>query len=322
MTNNIQAVLRLIRRHQKFLITTHLNPDADAICSALAMALFLRSLGKKVWVLNEDEVASWLKFLPQTKLFQKACDLKDFDYDAAIILDCGDLKRIGNVAKFLNKDKPIINIDHHITNDKFGNVNFVQRASSTCEILFCLLKAAKHRLNKDLAVLLYAGLMTDTGSFRYDNTTALTHAMTAELMHFGISAPDLYNRLYVGIPVRDIKLFTHLIHKADLLLDKRVYCLTLPKKIVNRFSKDFDLKEKIFLFLRSVEGVEVVVILTEVTSKEVRLNFRSQNAFDVSKLAQQFNGGGHVKAAGGKIYDTLAIAKKQVIAAIKKQIPG
>ena len=314
-----KTVLSVLRRHQRFLISTHHNPDADAVASALAMALFLKARAKQVVVLNEDDCPAWLKFLPGTALFKKAEDVKSVDFDAALVLDCGDLARVGGVGRFITKDKPVINIDHHVTNDQFGSINVIDpKASSTCEMVFGLLKEARHPLTKNLAMLLYAGIMTDTGSFRYDNTSAYTHGVVEELMGFKFSAAMMYERLYVGIPVADMKLFTDVIHKAQLLDANRVYCVALTKNVADRFSKSFDLKEKLFNFLRSVDGIEVVVILTEIKPKEIRINLRSQGDFDVATLAQQFEGGGHKKAAGCKIYEPLAKAQKTICAVIHR----
>ena len=315
-----QQIWAEIKKHRRFVVTTHYNPDADAASSALAMAIVLRAMGKKAVVVNQDALPAWLRFLPKAKNFHKKTNLKQPLFDALIVLDCGDLGRIGGVRKWLAREA-VINIDHHITNDFFGRLNLViPQASSTCEILFDLFKTAKIKLNKDLAVLLYAGIMTDTGSFRYDNTNAKTHQIAAWLMKFNLSAPDLYQRLYVGIPAVDIKGFVDVIHGAQLLLRKKVYCVMLSKGVMDGFSKKFDLKEKIFGFLRSVEGVEVVVILSELNPRQTRVNLRSQNHFDVAQLASQFNGGGHTKAAGAKIEAGLAQAKKKILAAIKKSL--
>ncbi len=319
--NNFAAILKLIGRNRTFVLATHHNPDADAIGSVLAMALFLKSLGKQVRVFNEDKVPQWLSFLPQTALVRQAKGTKAFDYDVAIVLDCGDLKRIGAVSALLSPSKPIVNIDHHITNDRFGSVNcIVHQSSSTSEILFDLFQSAKFKITKDIATLLYAGIMTDTGSFRYECTSAHTHVVAAHLMDKGVSAPDMYNRLYVGIPVKDMKLFTDVIHRAELLFNNQVYCVTLSMLGAKKFSKNFDLKEKLFGFLRSMEGVEVVVILTELSSKEVRVNLRSQGDFDVARFAQHFDGGGHPKAAGCKVLASLPVAKKKILSAIRKAL--
>jgi len=319
--SSFKTVLDTIRRHRKFLVTTHYNPDADAVSSALAMAMFLKSLGKQVHVLNEDACPQWLKFMPGISILKKASDIKKVDYEIAIVLDCGDLKRVGSVQKFIQEGKPLINIDHHVTNKGFGSVNVIQsKASSTCEMIFDLLKEARSPLNKNLALLLYAGIMTDTGSFRFENTTAHSHEVAKALMAFKFSAARMYDRLYVGIPVADMKLFTDVIHRARLLDGNRVYCVSLSKGMVERFSKSFDLKEKLFTFLRSVEGIEVVVILTELNTKEVRVNLRSQNNFDVAALAKAFDGGGHKKAAGCKIYKPLPQAQKIICTAIHKKL--
>ena len=319
--NSYKNVLNIIRRHQKFLVITHHNPDADAVSSSLAMASYLKSLGKKVQALNEDDCPEWLKFLPGTSMFKKLGGVKPAAYDVAIVLDCGDMERMGGVNKVIDKSKLLINIDHHVTNTKFGSVNVVHtKASSTCEMIFDLLQEARHGLNKNLALLLYAGIMTDTGSFRYENTSAHCHAIVEELMGFKFSTADMYNRLYVGIPVADMKLFTDVIHKAQLLDGNRVYCVALPKKLKDRFSNSFDLNEKIFTFLRSMEGIEVVVILTELNPKEIKINLRSQKDFDVASLAQQFNGGGHKKASGCKIYEPLRLAQKTICSAIHQRL--
>jgi phosphoesterase RecJ-like protein len=319
--SSYKNILSTIRRHQKFLVSSHHNPDADAVSSALSMALYLKSLGKKVYVSNEDACPEWLKFLPATSMFKKAGDLKKIDYEVAIVLDCGDLGRVGGVRKFIQDGKPLINIDHHVTNDSFGSINVVQsKASSSCEMMFDFLKEAKHPLNKNLAILLYAGIMTDTGSFRYENTSAHSHAVAEQLMKFKFSAAEMYDRLYIGIPVADMKMFTDVIHNAQMFYSNKVFCVALSKRVVDRFSKTYDLKEKLFTFLRSIEGIEVVVILTEVNAKEVRVNLRSQKDFDVAKLAQQFEGGGHKKAAGCKIYEPLKQAQKTICSAIRKRL--
>ncbi|MDE2027674.1 MAG: bifunctional oligoribonuclease/PAP phosphatase NrnA [Candidatus Omnitrophica bacterium] len=314
-------ILETIRRHRRFLVVSHHNPDADALASTLVMALYLKGLGKTVYALNEDACPQWLEFLPATSMLKKAGDVKKFDYDAAVVLDCGDLKRIGGVNAFLCKGKPLINIDHHVTNERFGTLNVVKPdASSTCELVFDLLKEAGCPLNKKTAILLYAGIMTDTGSFRFDNTTAYSHEVVRELMAFKFSPPDMYGHLYVGIPVADMKRFTDLIHKARLTDNNRVFCISLSQVVVKSFSPSFDLKEKLFAFLRSIEGIEVVVILTELNPKEIRVNLRSQNHFDVARLAKTFDGGGHRKAAGCKIYGTLAQAQKIIGQAIHQRL--
>ncbi len=318
---NLSPIIKVIKRHQHFLVSTHVNPDADAVASALAMTLVLKSLGKTVTVVNENEVPSWLAFLPKTALFKLAARTKNFDYDAAIVLDCGDLSRVGTVEALLRTDRPLTNIDHHKTNLGFGQFNLVlPQASSTAEILYELFEKMGVRLNKDLAALLYVGIMTDTGSFRYECTSSRTHQIVAHLMSFGISSSKIYDQIYDAIPLKDLKLFLSAIGSVELLKGGKVACLEFRQNILSKFSGGFDVRDKIFGLLRSTKGVEVVVIFSEVNATKTRVNMRSKSYFDVAKLAAQFGGGGHVRASGCALDVNIKEARKRVLNKIMKGV--
>ncbi|MBF0485757.1 MAG: bifunctional oligoribonuclease/PAP phosphatase NrnA [Candidatus Omnitrophica bacterium] len=318
------TMIKALKRYKKIAVTMHVNPDPDAVSAALVMALFLRAQGKKVRLLNESVCPKWLDFVPRISLYEQFDEKKHASFfpEALVVLDCGSLDRIGSVADLASKKGvKIINIDHHVTNTRFGDYNLVKvQYSSTCEILFELLKQAKARLTKDIAILLYLGILTDTGSFGFDCTHAHTHEVIAELLRFQFSVSDLYRRVYETMPKHDLKPFLSLMNRLELFSDERVACLTLNKKEAACFSEDFDLKDKIFTFLRSVRGLEVIVILTEQDKKKTRLNFRSRGAFDVARLAEKFQGGGHKKASGGFIDENLTRAKARVLLAIEKEL--
>jgi phosphoesterase RecJ-like protein len=316
---NLNPIIRAIKTHRRFLVSTHVNPDADAVASALAMALVLKSLGKTVTVVNENEVPSWLKFLPKTSLFKKASQIKGLDYDAAMILDCGDLSRVGTVEALIKNDKPLINVDHHKTNRGFGRFNLVlSKSSSTAEVLYGLFEKMRIRLNKDLAALLYVGIMTDTGSFRYESTTSRTHQIVAHLMSFGISSSKIYDRIYDAIPAHDLKLFLNAIGRVELLKGGRIACLEFNQKVLRQFSGGFDVRDKIFGLLRSTKGVEVVVIFSEADPHRTRVNMRSKSYFDVAKLAAEFGGGGHVRASGCTLDVNIKETRKRILNRIMK----
>ncbi len=316
---NLNPIIKALRGHKRFLVSTHVNPDADAIASALAVALVLKSMGKTATVVNESEVPSWLKFLPKTSLFKKASDVKKLEYDAAVVLDCGDLSRVGTVEALIDKTKPLVNIDHHKTNRGFGHFNLVlPKSSSTAEVLYGLFEKMGVRLNKDLATLLYVGIMTDTGSFRYESTSSLTHRIVSHLMSFNISSSKIYDRIYDATPVNDLKLFLEAIGRVELLKGGAVACLELDHKILNKFSGGFDVRDKIFGLLRSTKGVEVVAIFSEATPVRTRVNMRSKSYFDVAKLAAQFGGGGHVRASGCTMDLNLKDTRKRIINSIMK----
>ncbi len=314
-------VIAAVKKSKRVLVTTHHNPDADAVGSALSVALWLKSLKKKVTVVNEDKPSEWLQFLPSINQVKVANTLTNVDYDLAIVLDCGDLERVGHVKKFLVKGKPLINIDHHISNPKFGTINIVNpKISSTSELVADLLVAAKFKLNKSVAHLLYAGIMTDTGSFKYDITKPSTHVLAARLMEFGINPSRMHEKLYPGMPAKDMMLFTDLVHRSELLCDSRVYYAGLTKEELNKFSRNFDWKERLLAFLRSVNGVEVVMILSPLHDGRIRVNLRSQSDVDVAAICAHVGGGGHPKASGATLDLPLDDAKKKMLDLLKKAL--
>jgi len=315
---NSKVVLKAIKRNRVFLIATHMNPDIDGLASELAVALYLKSLKKKVSLVNADKVLAMYRFLPGIHLIKEFRG-QSLDYDVAVILDCADFDRIGAVKKIIKKDKMLVNIDHHVTNNFFGDVNTVNtQASSTTEVIFDLLKDAKYRLSRPIALLLYLGIMTDTGSFRYDNTTSRTHWIVSQLMKFKFSVNQLYNRIYEIVPFHELKIFTRLINNFQMTHRGRVASIELPKTLLSRFSGEFDLREKIFTFLRAIKGVEVIIILTEGEKNSTRINFRSQGKVDVAKLASFYNGGGHKKASGCWVKGNLKKAKEEIFSRLNR----
>ncbi len=294
-----KRILQEIKKHQYFLLSTHANPDPDALCSELSLAIFLRNLGKKVTIVNADPVPDKYRFLPRTSWIVHYHESLKVNCDAIIVVDCGDLERIDKVQKLLPSGKPIINIDHHVTNQGFGDANLiVAQASSTAEVLFDFFKFARFKITKDIAQLLYVGIMTDTGSFRYDGTSAHTHAVIAELMKYEIPVSEIYRRIYEQMQIEDIKHFGQVINCFDVRGGGKVVFVELTEKRLKQFSRDFDIKDKVFGFARAIVGVKVIAIFSQLERQLTRVNFRSQDQFDVARLASCFGGGGHKKASG------------------------
>lgn len=318
---NAKLVLEALDRYQIFLICTHVNPDPDALASQAALGLFLESKGKQVFLISELPVPERFSFLPGMHKIKPLGRKRALNYDAVIITDAGDIDRIGMVSRLLVDGRPVINIDHHVTNTGFGDINYVvSEASSTCEVVFGLLKKMDAELTHDLAELLYVGVMTDTGSFRYSNTSARTHMMVADLMRFPIEANALYKRIYEQVPLNDLKYFTKVVSEFDSLYDGKLICVDLPRVIVKKFSAQFDLRDKIFGYLRTVEGVEVLIIFTEEKGGITRVNFRSQGGVDVARVAAKFHGGGHSKASGCTFAGDIKTAHRKVLPEIKKAL--
>ncbi|HAS17543.1 MAG TPA: hypothetical protein DCR39_06590, partial [Nitrospiraceae bacterium] len=181
---SIEDILLEIRKRETFLITTHVNPEGDAIGSSLALALALSSIGKKVEVITQDPVPKGLKFLPSSDTIKQAKSI-DRRFDAVITVDCGDLERVG----FLKIDNIpgdiLINIDHHVTNKGFGAVNFVEDAVASAQLIYDIMKRLNISLTPDIATCIYTAIMTETGSFRYSNTTSETFKIAQEMVSAG-----------------------------------------------------------------------------------------------------------------------------------------
>ena len=318
---NLKKIIQIIKNNKVFLISTHTNPDPDALCCELALYEYLRSLKKKVFIVNEEATPQRFCFLPQSQRIQVYQKSYGDVFDAAFIVDCGDLGRIGKVHHLISQKTKIINIDHHVTNDSFGHVNLIKpNASSTAEVLFDFFQKVKFPMNQNVALCLYTGIMTDTGSFRYDNTTSHTHQIVAELMQYHLSTFDLYRKLYEMIPLNDLRMFSKVMNTFESFHEGKTICLSLKKQILKRFSDKFDLKDTIFKFLRAIEGVEVVVILTQLGSQKTRVNLRSSGHVDVAKLAQHFEGGGHKRASGCVINRNLTKSRRAILQWIREKL--
>ncbi|NLE65179.1 MAG: bifunctional oligoribonuclease/PAP phosphatase NrnA [Elusimicrobia bacterium] len=314
-----KSLLDVIRRKKRFLVTMHAHPDPDAMGSALAMTLFLKSIGKDVRLINEDACPRWLAFMPRVKLCQKYTGRERFAPEVVVVLDCGDLERIGKVRSLVPEGALVINIDHHITNTHFGDWNDVRaRYSSTAEILYQVLKNAECRFDRDIATLLYLGILTDTGSFGFDCTGPHTHEVIAELLRFGLPVSRLYQKVYETIPVGDLRGFLSLMNRLEISCGGRLAVLSMTRREADVFSRDFDVKDKVFQMLRSVKGLQVIMIAAEVGPRRTRINFRSRDGFDVARLAARFGGGGHKKASGCFLDKGLKQAREAVLSEIRK----
>ncbi|MDD4940311.1 MAG: bifunctional oligoribonuclease/PAP phosphatase NrnA [Candidatus Omnitrophica bacterium] len=320
---SIQAAVAFIRRYRRFLITSHTNMEGDAIGSELAFAFLIKKLGKTPVIVNEDTVPYGYEFLPGTNMIVKYNrSAPVLRFDCFVALDCSDLHRTGEVYRLNAAHKPVLNIDHHISNGYFGDVNLVDgNASCACELVWRLYKKMHVPVTKQAAVALYAGIMTDTGSFRYSNTTATTHAIAAELVAAGIDVSAVYRNIYGNIPYDDLKLLASILPTMQRSPDGRIVWFEIRKEVLKKQKKIyFDLGENILNYGRSLKGAEAVILFKEnISSKnEVRVNFRSHGAIDVNAIAKAFGGGGHRTASGATVAGALSRVKRAVLAVARK----
>ncbi|NQT75342.1 MAG: bifunctional oligoribonuclease/PAP phosphatase NrnA [Candidatus Omnitrophica bacterium] len=304
-----------IKKFNKFLISSHINPEGDAIGCQLALVSLLRRLGKKAVMLNESPVPHVLQFMKGTENVLKEIPA-DFNFQAAVILDCPDLSRVGRVSEYITPDKVVINIDHHISNENFGKHNWVDRnISSTGEMIYDLFKAFKLKIEYDEALAMYVAIMTDTGSFRYTNTTSRTHRIAAELIDKGVDPYEAFGRIYETSSLQDINLLGEALQTLKLTDDGKVAWLWVTKEMLKKTKASLEGTEGIINFARSIEGVEIAMLFRETgTEGRIKVSFRSKGKVDVNKLAAFFGGGGHVTASGCTVFGKMKAVEKKVLA--------
>ena len=314
---SVKRIIERIRESKTFLITAHMNLEGDALGSELATYALLKKLRKKPVICNNDITPHVYKFLPFSSVIKNELD-DDQTFDVAMVLDCSDSSRTGKVKNYLSRVGCIINIDHHISNTSFGDLNWVDpKASSACQMLYKLCEKMKV-IDKKIALCLYTGIFTDTGNFTYANATKDTHKIVANLLNYKISPHAVYTNLHSMCVPSDLKFMSRIISylKYDA---RRQICWAAIKKWED---KEYDLTEMIFNIMRLLEGVEVFLLFKKLPHNKVRVNFRSRSRVDVNRIAKFFGGGGHKRASGTTMEDSLEGAQKKVIAFIKRYTNG
>ncbi len=289
-------------------IAGHVRPDGDCVGSCMAMFLYLskRYPEKKIDVYLEmvPEVFHYIKDVDKVHTtYEETCE-----YDVFISLDCGDKERLGPAISYFESAAHTINIDHHISNTKFAEDNFVlPDASSTCETMYSLID--KEYMDKEIATALYTGIIHDTGVFKHSNTSKNTMTVAGELMAFDIEFSRIIDESFYQKTYMQNQLLGRCLTESIMVLDGKCIITTLSKKIMDFYGakpKDID---GIIDQLRVTKGVEVAMLLHELGNQQYKVSMRSNNKVDVSKIAVYFGGGGHVKAAGctmtGTAYDVI-----------------
>lgn len=317
----VKNIIKCIRdkRHKKFLISTHQNLEGDAIGSMLAMAELLKEAGKKVILLPPENMPDAYRFLPGSVKIKLMSHTKDIDYDVACLLDCTGIERTGSVKGSICLTKPILNIDHHISNTYFGSINWVEPdMSCSGEQVYHLFRKMGIPINKRVALYIYIAILTDTGSFRYSNTTADTHRIVAELMRHGIDAIDIYRKVYEGASRSSLALLASVLSTFDTTKNGEIAWLYVSKAMLKNHRASIEETQDFINFPRSIKGVKIALAFREVRKGLVKVSFRSNEGVDVNRLAKEFNGGGHSSASGCVLKGTISEARKIVVSKAKR----
>jgi len=296
-------------------VVSHVNPEGDAIGSVLAAVLALRGAGKRTGAFNADPAPPGLQHLPGVAELRREVP-RDRPFTCYLVLDTADLPRTGGLLDGRPRDAVVLNVDHHPGNTRFGDVNWVEPgASSAGEMVYRLLREMALSILPDVAANLYAAILTDTGGFRYGNTTAESLRVAAELVTAGAVPETIAQGLVANRDPREWRLLSEVLAGLTVTAGGRVAWIEVTAAARQRAGVGLEVTEDFIQYPRNLAGVRLAVAFKEISADEVRVSLRSYGEVDAARLAGAFGGGGHRNAAGCTVRDGLAAAKAQVLAA-------
>ena len=322
----VSKLNKIITANNSFIITTHHNPDGDALGSEIAMAEYLKSLGKNVHIINNSETPANYQFLDEDHEIivyekRKHQQLID-DVDGYLILDISDwgrLRELGEIIK--DSSVPKICIDHHHVDYKFSDIDIIyEQASSTGELLFEFLQAVNFQFDQRTATALYTCILTDTGSFRFSNTTSKTHEVASVLLKAGIKTKEIYSLIYEQNSRSKMALMGEALYNFKYECDGKLAWFVLTKEMFKKHQASNWDTEGFPELPRTIEGVEVSLMFTELNSQKVKISLRSKGKIVINTIAQKFGGGGHSFAAGSVIEKSLEEVVPLILDEVKKVI--
>ncbi|WP_202708741.1 DHH family phosphoesterase [Sporosalibacterium faouarense] len=318
--NSFNDIKEKINSSEKICLIAHVNPDGDSIGSLLGLGLALKKdKDKVVKIALNDELPKNFKFLPGTEYLESTKEEESFDL--LITLDCSDLNRLGKGKYIANNADYIINIDHHISNDYFGDMNIVfPNFSSTGEIVFTLAEAIDLDIDKNIATCLYVAISTDTGSFKYDSTSPDTFRVASELLKKEINLNEITRNVYQSRSLERTNLLIKSLNSMELYENNRLAMASVTRDMIDDCNASIQDIDGTIDFIRDIDGVEVACILKEYGQEEIKVGFRSKSDVDVANVAEKFGGGGHRKASGCTIYDKIDKAREMILEEIKKAL--
>lgn len=325
----MEQIIRQLKLSSNVFITSHINPDGDAVGSLIAMALSLDSLGKNITMFNQSPIPAVYRFLPSIERIISQADVKD-KWDTAVILDCGEIDRIGHFSEHIQTIPAIINIDHHITNTGFGNFRYIDTgACSTAEIVFRIIKKLGVSITKDIATSIYTGILTDTGSFRFANTNRAAFSICDEMIQKGVIPYDVAKYVYGTYSLGRMKLLNLALDSIELVKDGKLSFMTLTRSMFEETGTQPEDIDGMIHYAKRIEDVKVAVLIQE--NQDIIINgsgremfhvsLRSDGSVDVSALASDFGGGGHKQAAGFNSKMALAEIKGHIVKWLEKRSP-
>ena len=310
-----------IKEATHILLASHSDPDGDAVSSLLALGLAIGKLGQKTTIYNASPIPAVYRFLPSVERIVRHIK-KANTYDVALILDCGDLPRIGEASTTVSRIPMVINIDHHISNTGFGDIQLIDpMACSTAEIVYRLIKALDVPIDKAIATSLYTGILTDTGSFRFSSTNQAAFAISREMAELGVEPHNVARHVYGTYSLGRIKLLNLALDSIEISDNGKLSIMTVTDAMFEETGTNPEDVDGMINYARRIEDVKVAALIQEQKNGKTNsgshgryhVSLRSDGSVDVATIAGSFGGGGHSSAAGFQAETTLTKLKSDII---------
>ena len=311
----LDDIATIVKRGKRFFLASHKDPDGDAIGSLLALGEALILSGKEIVLFNEGPVPDSMAFLVGIeRIIDRFNPESESEFDAFFILDCGTLERLGGISSSICNIKPLINIDHHENNFQFGDVNLVDtNSSSVGEIIYRLIQVAGLPMSENIAENLFLAIQTDTGSFRYENTTREAFTIAGEMVGWGVSPWKISRKVMDGYSLKKLRLLELTLKTIEIFHAGKVGLITITQRMVSKAKADTFDSERFVDYPRFIPGVEIGVLIREVGNDYYKFSLRSNDWVNVADLAYHFGGGGHPKAAAFTRHGNLDSIKQEFL---------
>lgn len=322
----LNQIIDQLKKSRSVLVVSHANPDGDAIGALLATGLALQKMQKNVQMYNESSIPAVYRFLPSVQLIGQTVDAIE-SYDTAVVLDCGSIERVGALSPQVSKLKTIINIDHHVTNTRFGHQHLIDsNACATSEIIYRIIKKLKIEMNCAMAAAIYTGILTDTGSFRFSNTNQRAFAICAEMIERGANPYEVAQNVYGHYSLGRIKLLNLALDSLEISPNGKLSIMSLSQDMLDKTHTQEEDIDGIINYARRIEDVKVAALIHEVAGngrerRQYHVSLRSDGDVNVALIAAQFGGGGHTNAAGFSVEATLSDLKDKIVE-LSETTPG
>ncbi|MEC0265223.1 MULTISPECIES: bifunctional oligoribonuclease/PAP phosphatase NrnA [Paenibacillus] len=314
-SQQLEAAAKFIEQHDDFLVVSHIQPDGDAASSTYAMGWLLSQLGKTFTMMNEGPMPSKFSYLwgsDQVLDFSK--EITSRRYKTIISVDCADFSRIGRVSTLFDEQAQLLNVDHHPTNDRFGSCHLIKHdAAATVQILYDLAIHMNMSLNLAIGDCIYTGLLTDTGGFRYSNTSPEVMQIGASLLALGVQGSEIAEQVLERVTYSQIVLLQKALSTLSFAHDRKLAWLAVSLADLESTGASSEDLDGLVNYPRNVEGVEVGMLFKEKAPGIIKVSLRSSGLVDVAAIAQSLGGGGHVRASGCTIQGTIEEAVARMV---------